>query len=72
MAHENLHAFLVALSTHKQLRDTLKAGGPGAEKLMKEAGLTAKERALVKGGDKAKIKKYLGDSYAAAAKIDVI
>ena len=71
MAHDKLHAFLVALSTHKQLRDTLKAGGKAADELMKEAGLTATERALVKGGDKAKIKKYLGDSYAAAAKIQV-
>jgi hypothetical protein len=71
MSHENLHTFLVAVSNHKPLRDILKQGGPEAEKLMKDAGLTPRERALIKGRDKAKIKKYLGDSYAAASKINI-
>jgi len=71
MAYQDLQAFLVALSKHPSLRATLKKGGAAAEKLMDEAGLTAIEKALVRGGDKDAIKKYLGDRYAAAAKINI-
>lgn len=38
---------------------------------MKEAKLSPKEKALVKAGDKEAIKKYLGDKYSAAAKINI-
>jgi hypothetical protein len=69
MAHQKMHEFLVALSKHAALRATLKKGGPAAEKLLSEAGLTAREKALVRARDVGAIKKYLADSYAAAAMI---
>jgi hypothetical protein len=71
MAFQDLHALLVAASKHPSLRTTLKKGGKEAEALMTEAGLSAQEAALVKSGDKEKIKKYLGDRYAAASKVNV-
>lgn len=71
MAYQDLQAFLVALSKHPSLRATLKKGGPAAENLLMEAGLTAVEKALVRGGNRDAIKKYLGDRYAAAAKVNI-
>ena len=71
MAYQDLQAFLVTLSKHASLRAVMKKGGPAAEQLMDEAGLSAQEKALVKGGEKAAIKKYLGDRYAAASKINI-
>ncbi len=71
MAYQDLQAFLVALSKHPSLRATMKKGGAAADKLMDEAGLTAIEKALVRGGNREALKKYLGDRYAAAAKINI-
>lgn len=71
MAYQDLHAFLVAVSKHPALRATLKKGGAAADQLMDEAGLSATEKALVRGGDQGAIKQYLGDRYAAAAKVQV-
>lgn len=72
MAYQNLHDFLVTVSKHAALRATLKQGGAAAEKLMTEAGLTAREKALVRKRDQAAIKQYLGDSYAAAASVNIV
>ena len=72
MAYQNLYDFLITISRHAALRATLKQGGAAAEKLMSEAGLSAREKALVRKGDKAAIKQYLGDSYAAAASVNVV
>lgn len=66
MAYNDLHDFLVMLAKHPKLRKTVSAGGPDAEKLMEEAGLSKAEKALVRSQDKAAIKKYLGDKYSAA------
>lgn len=71
MAYQDLQAFLVTLSKHASMRAVLKKGGPAAEQLMEEAGLSAQEKALVKGGDQNAIRKYLGDRYAAASKISI-
>jgi len=71
MAYQDLQAFLVMLSKHASLRATMKKGGPAAARLMDEAGLSAQEKALVEGGDKAAIKRYLGDRYAAAIKVNI-
>lgn len=71
MAYQDLQAFLVTLSKHASMRAVMKKGGAAAEKLMEEAGLSTQERALVRGGDKAAIKKYLGDRYAAATKVNI-
>jgi molybdopterin biosynthesis enzyme MoaB len=71
MAYQNLHDFLVTVSKHASMRTTLKKGGAEAEKLMSEAGLTAREKALVRQRDKKAIKAYLGDAYAAAAMINL-
>jgi len=71
MAFQDLQAFLVAVSKHPALRATLKKGGAAAEQLMSEAGLTEVEKALVRGRDKAAIKQYLGDRYAAASKVNI-
>jgi len=71
MAYQDLQAFLVTLSKHASMRAILRKGGPAAEQLLDEAGLSTQEKALVKGGDKAAIKKYLGDRYAAAIKVDI-
>lgn len=71
MAYQDLQAFLVALSKHPSLRSTMKKGGAAAEKLMDEAGLTTIEKALVRGGDRTAIKKYVGDRYAAATKVNI-
>lgn len=72
MAYQHLHAFLVALSTHASMRATMKKGGAAAEQLMTEANLSPAEKALVRSRDKAAIKKYLGDKYAAAAKVNIV
>jgi len=61
----------VTVSTHAALRATLKKAAPRPRKLMSEAGLTAREKALVRNRDPKAIKKYLGDSYAAAASINL-
>jgi hypothetical protein len=66
MAYSDLHAFLVMLAKHPKLRKVVRAGGPEAEKLMEEAGLSKTERTLVRSQDKAAIRKYMGDKYAAA------
>ncbi len=71
MAYQDLHALMVAASKHPSMRSTLRKGGAEAEKLMSEAGLTEAEKQLVRSGDKEKIKKYLGDRYAAASKVNV-
>lgn len=71
MAYKDLYEFLVALSKHASLRATLKKGGAAADALMTEAGLSKNERDLVSKGDKAAIKQYLGDRYAAASKINI-
>lgn len=71
MAYKDLYEFLVALSKHASLRATLKKGGAAADALMTEAGLSKDERDLVSKGDKAAIKQYLGDRYAAASKINI-
>lgn len=71
MAYQDLYAFLVAVSKHASLRSTLKKGGAAADALMSEAGLSSAEQKLVKSGDKAAIKAYLGDRYAAASKINI-
>lgn len=71
MAYKDLYEFLVAVSKHASLRATLKKGGAAADALMTEAGLSKNERDLVSKGDKAAIKQYLGDRYAAASKINI-
>ena len=71
MAYQDLYAFLVAVSKHPSMRATLRKGGAAADQLMKEAKLSPQEIALVKSGDQAKIKKYLGDKYAAASKVQI-
>lgn len=72
MAYQDLQAFLVALSKHSSMRATLRKGGAAADQLMAEAGLSAQEKALVRDGDRTAIKKYLGDRYAAATKVNII
>ena len=71
MAYQDLLAFLVAVSKHPSMRATLKKGGAAADLLLKEAKLSPQEIALVRSGDQAKIKKYLGDKYAAAFTVQI-
>jgi len=71
MAYKDLYEFLVAVSKHASLRATLKKGGAAADALMDEAGLSKDEKDLVRKGDKAAIKKYLGDKYSAASKVNI-
>lgn len=68
MAHTDLERFLRSLSTHSHLR---RAFAEDPEKVMSEAGLSAEEQKLVRSRDVAAIKKYLGDSYLAAIKIQL-
>ncbi len=68
MAYRDLEQFLRNLSKHSHLREAFKKD---PQKVMSEAGLTAAERKLVLGKDKAAIKKYMGDKYAAALSIQV-
>lgn len=72
MAYQNLHDFLVTVSKHAAMRATLKKGGAAAETLMSEAGLTAREKALVRKRDEKAIRKYLADQYAAAMMIHIV
>lgn len=68
MALADLHSFLVALSKHSDLQAAFKAD---KDKVMQEAGLSAKEQDLVRSGDIDGIRDYLGDEYAKASAIKV-
>lgn len=68
MAYRDLEQFLRNLSKHSHLRDAFKKD---PEKVMREAGLTAAEKALVRGKDKAALKKYISDKYAAALLVNI-
>jgi hypothetical protein len=69
VAYTDLHEFLRMLAKHPKIRKSVRTGGPEAERLMKEAGLSNKEMALVRSQDVGAIKKYLGDKYMAAVSV---
>lgn len=68
MSWQNLEHFLRDLSMYSHMREKFRTDPDG---VMSDAGLTADEMKMVKANDVAGIKKYLGDNYAAAAKINI-
>lgn len=68
MAFRDFELFLRNLSKHPDFRASFQKN---KGKVMKEAGLSTSEQALVLSGDKAAIKKYLGEKYAAAQQIQI-
>ncbi len=68
MAYRDFETFLRNLSKHPDLRAAFKKN---KAKVMTEAGLSATEQALVLSGDKAGIRKYMGEKYAAAQEIQI-
>lgn len=68
MAYRDFETFLRNLSKHPDFRAAFKKN---KAKVMKEAGLSATEQALVLKGDKAGIRKYMGEKYAAAQEIQI-
>ena len=69
MAYRDLEQFLRNLSMHSHLRQ---AFAKDPESVMSEARLSDQEKALLRAKDTAGIKKYLGDSYLAAASIHLV
>lgn len=68
MSYREVEHFLRDHSSNQSIKDTFKVN---AEKAVEGYGLTAGEVAMLKRGDKAEIKKYLMDGYAAALQINV-
>jgi len=68
MAWRDLERFLVDLSASQPLKKQLKSNPDAA---MKGYKLTAQEKKLVRAGDRAAIRKYLADKYAAALEVQV-
>lgn len=68
MAFRDFEQFLRNLSKHPDFRAAYKKN---KKKVMTEAGLTAAEQSLVLSGDKAAIKKYMGEKYSAAQQIHI-
>lgn len=68
MSWQNLEHFLRDLSMYSHMREKFRTDADG---VMSDAGLTEEEKKMVKAKDVAGIKKYLGDNYSAAAKIDI-
>ena len=63
MARENLHQFLVGLSSDANLQESYKSDPKAA---MDAAGLTEEEQGLVSSGDEQALRKYLGDDLSPA------
>lgn len=68
MAYRDLDLFLRSLAMHASVRAAFKRD---PEAVMAEAGLTEREKKLVRSKDAKAIKKYLGDQYAAALLVNV-
>ena len=68
MSWQNLEHFLRDLSMYSHMREKFRVDPDG---VMADAGLTDEEKKMVKANDVAALKKYLGDNYVAAAKIQV-
>jgi hypothetical protein len=69
MSWQNLEHFLRDLSMYSHMREKFRTDPDG---VMSDAGLTDDEKKMVKSNDITGIKKYLGDNYAAAAKINIV
>ena len=68
MSWQNLEHFLRDLSMYSHMREKFRTDPDG---VMSDAGLTDDEKKMVKAKDVVGIKKYLGDNYVAAAKINI-
>lgn len=71
MAYTDLYDFLVALAKHPSLREILARKDSAADQLMAEAGLSPTEMNLLRAGDEAALRKYMGDEYAKAVMISL-
>lgn len=66
MAKKNLQHLLIALSRFSSLYTKFKKD---PDSVMGEAGLSEKEKTLLREGNEAKIRKYLGDEMVALIKL---
>lgn len=71
MAYTDLYDFLVALAKHPSLREILARKDSAAEDLMTQAGLSPAEKTLLRDGDEAALRNYMGDEYAKALLIQL-
>lgn len=68
MAYQDLEQFLRNLSKDPDFRAAFQKN---RQQVMSDAGLSSEEQALVLGGDKDAIRKYMGETYGAAQMIEI-